>query len=75
MKFHEPTTLERMRDDGDGVRIMARESAEAQEGEEEVLVRVCGLVFDCETIGGNGEVEEVVRKGAVLRWAQYDITY
>lgn len=68
MQLQEPPSLERVRDDGHVARVVAAgEVGEAQEREEEVLVRVGGLVFDGEALGGDGDGEVVVCEDAVLR--------
>lgn len=68
MQLQKPPPFERVRDDGHVARVVAAgEVGEAQEREEEVLVRVGGLVFDGEALGADGDGEVVVCEGAVLR--------
>ena len=46
--------------------VMGGDLLEAQEGEEEVLVGICGLGFGCDGLRGDGEVEVIVCASAVL---------
>jgi len=62
MKFHEARFLEGMGDDGYGSRVARCQTPEIEDGEEDVLVGVCGLTFGFQ-MGGVSERGELVREG------------
>lgn len=66
MQFQKPATLERVRHDGDMLRVVANDLLEAQEREEKILVRVYCLVFDRHFLRRHGDVEVVICTSAVL---------
>lgn len=57
-----------MRNDSDMLRVVANDVLEAQEREEEILVRVYCLVFDRHFLRRDGDVEVVVCTSTVLHF-------
>lgn len=57
MQIEEPIALELVGDEGSMRWVGGSEGAEPKQREEEVLIGICGVVFVCYGVGGDGEGE------------------